>query len=69
MTTVDTSGKIVTSIMPLELLESAELDYIDFLCIYRGVSRISGTDVDMYKGMGFVLLSLSHFFEYPMKMN
>ena len=30
MTTVDTSGKIVTRIMPLELLESTELDYIDF---------------------------------------
>ena len=30
MTTVNTSGKIVTSIMTLELLESAELDYIDF---------------------------------------
>ena len=42
MTTVDTSGKITTSIMTLELLESAELDYIDFSCIYRGVSRISG---------------------------
>ena len=42
MTTVDTSGKIVTSIMTLELLESPELDYIDFWCIYRGISRISG---------------------------
>ena len=30
MTTVYTSGKIVTSIMTLELLESAEIDYIDF---------------------------------------
>ena len=31
MTTVDTSGKIVTStVMTLSLLESAELDYIDF---------------------------------------
>ena len=28
MTTVDTSGKISTSIMTLELLESTELDYI-----------------------------------------
>ena len=43
MTTVDTSVKIVTSIMTLELLESTELDYIDFWCIYRSVSRISGT--------------------------
>ena len=53
MTTVDTSVKIVTSTMTLELLESTELDYIDFWCIYRGVSRISGKDVDMYKGTGF----------------
>ena len=36
MTTVDTSGKILTSIMTLELLESPELDYIHFWCIYRG---------------------------------
>ena len=43
MTTVDTSGKIVTSIMTLELLESPELNYIHFWCIYRGRgSRISG---------------------------
>ena len=42
MTTVATSGKIVPSIMTLELLESTELDYIDFWCIYRGGSRISG---------------------------
>ena len=44
MTTVDTSGKIVTSIMTLEIIESAELDYIDFWCIYRGVCRISGKE-------------------------
>ena len=56
MTTVDTTGKIVTSIMTLELLESDELDYIDFWCIYRGVSRISGKDVHMYKGTGFAFL-------------
>ena len=56
MTTVDTSGKIVTSIMALELLESTELDYIDLWCIYRGVSRISGKDVHMYKGTGFAYL-------------
>ena len=56
MTTVDASGKIVMSIMTLELLESAELDYIDFWCIYRGVSRISGKDVHMYKGTGFAFL-------------
>ena len=61
MTTVDTSGKIVTSIMKLELLESTELDYIDFWCIYRGVSRISGKDVHMYKGGGFAYLILSYF--------
>ena len=40
MATVDTSGKIVTSIMTLELLESPELDYIHFWCIYRGDSRV-----------------------------
>ena len=61
MTTVDTSGKIVKSIMTLELLESTELDYIDFWCIYRGVSRISGKDVHMYKGSGLAFLILSHF--------
>ena len=61
MTTVDTSGKIVKSIMTLELLESTELDYIDFWCIYRGVSRISRKDVHMYKGTGFAFLILSHF--------
>ena len=36
MTTVDTSVKIVSSIMTLKLLESPELDYIHFLCIYKG---------------------------------
>ena len=61
MTTVDTSGKIVTSIMTLELLESAQLDYIDFWCINRGVSRISGKDVHMFKGTGFAFLILSLF--------
>ena len=61
MTTVDTSEKIVVSIMTLELLESTELDYIDFWCIYRGVSRISGKDVHMYKGRMFAFLILSHF--------
>ena len=61
MTTVDTSGKIVTSIITLELLESTELDYIDFWCIYRGVSRISGKDVHMYKGTGFAFVILTHF--------
>ena len=61
MTTVDTSRKIVTSIMPLELLESSELDYNHFWCIYRGGSRISGKDVHMYKGTGFAFLILSHF--------
>ena len=61
MTTVATSGKIVTSIMTLELLESTELDYIDFWCIYRVTSRISGKGVHMYKDAGFAFLILSHF--------
>ena len=47
MTTVDTSGKIVTRIMTPEILELPELDYIHFLCIYRGGSRISGKGVHM----------------------
>ena len=45
MTTVDTSGKIVTGIMTLEFCGS----------------RISGKGVQMYKGTGFALLILSHF--------
>ena len=53
--------KIVVSIMTLELLESTELDYIDFWCTYRGVSRISGKDAQMYKGTVFAFLYLSHF--------
>ena len=61
MITVAIRGKIVTSIMTLELLESTELDYIDFWCIYRVGSRISGKGVHMYKGAGFVFLILSHF--------
>ena len=61
MTTVDTSGKIVTSIMALELLESPELNYIHFWCIYRGGSRNSGKGVHIYKGTGFAFLILSHF--------
>ena len=68
MTTVDTSGKIVTSIMTLELPESPELDYIHFWCICRGGSRVSGKGVHMYKGMGSAFLILSHFLKYPMKM-
>ena len=60
MTAVDTSGKIVTSIMTLELLESPELDYIHFWCIYRDRSRISGKGVHN-KGTGFAFLILSHF--------
>ena len=68
MTTVATSRKTVTSIMTLELLESTELDYIDFWCIYRGGCRISGNGVHMYKGAGFALMILSHFFKYHMKM-
>ena len=39
-------------IMTLELLELTDLDYIDFWCIYRGGSRISGKGVHMYKGTG-----------------
>ena len=46
--------------MTLELLESTELDYIDFWCIYRVGSRISGKGVHMYKGAGFAFLILSH---------
>ena len=61
MTTVATSRKIVTRIMTLKLLESTELDYIDFWCIYRVESRISGKGVRTYKGAGFVFLILSHF--------
>ena len=29
-----------------ELLQLAELDYIDFWCIYRGVSRITGATAE-----------------------
>ena len=47
--------------MTFELQELAELDYIDFWCIYRGVSRISGKDVHIYNGTGFPFLILSHF--------
>ena len=61
MTTVDTSGKIVTSIMTLGLLESTVLDYRDFWCIHRGIYIISGKDFHMYKGTGFAFLILSHF--------
>ena len=61
MTTTGTSGKIVTSIIVLELQDSTELDYIDFWCIYRVESRISGKGVHMYKGAGFAFLILSHF--------
>ena len=48
-------------IMPLELLKLTDLDYIDFWCIYRGGSRISGKGVHMYKDAGFAFLILSHF--------
>ena len=61
MTTVNTSGKTVTSIITLKLLESPELGNIDFWCIYLGRSRISGKGVHMYKGTGFTFLILSHF--------
>ena len=65
MTTVDTSGKIVMSIMTLELLESPEIDYIQFWVIYRGRPRISVKGVHMYKGTGFAFLILSNFSEIP----
>ena len=61
MTTVAIRGKIVTSLMTLELLGSTELDYIDLWCIYRVGSRISGKGVHMYKGAGFAFVILSHF--------
>ena len=61
MTTVNASGKIVTSIMTLDLLESPEVHYIHFWCINRGGSRISGKGVHMLKGTGFTFLILSHF--------
>ena len=62
MTTVATSGKIVTSIMLLELLELTELGYIDFWCIYRVGSRISGKGVHMYKSAGFAWCDFISFF-------
>ena len=68
MTTVATSGKITTSIMTLELLESTELDYNDFWCIYRVGSRISGKGVHMYKGAGFAFVSYLIFLKYPKKI-
>ena len=52
MTTVATSGKIATSIMTLELLESTELDYIECWCIYRVGSRISGKGFICIKVLG-----------------
>ena len=69
MTTVDTSGKIVTRIMTHELQESPGLDYIHFWCIYRGGYRISGKGVQMYKGKGVRFSDfISSFLKYPMKM-
>ena len=62
MKTVDNSGKIITSKMTLELLESAELDYIDFWCVYRGISRISGKNIHRYKGTGFAFPDFISFF-------
>ena len=62
MTTVATSGKIVTTKITLELLESTELDYINFWCIYRVESRISGKGVHMYKGAGFAFSDFISFF-------
>ena len=68
MTTVDTSGKIVRSIMTLKFQESPELYYIEFWCIYRGVSRISGKNVHMYKGTGSLFSFYHIFLKYPMKI-
>ena len=68
MTTVATRRKIVTSIMTLELLESTELDYIDFWCIYRVESRICGKGVYMYKGARFAFLIFLIFLKDPMKL-
>ena len=42
MKTVNTSGKIDTSIMTFELQELTELDYIDFWCT-RGVQFVMKT--------------------------
>ena len=55
-------------IMTLELLESTDLDYIDFWCIYRGGSRISGKGVHMYKDAGFAFLIYLIFLKNPMKI-
>ena len=65
MTTISTSGKIVTIIMTLKLLESTELDYIEFWCIYRVRSRISGKGVHMYKVLGSLLVFISFFLNIP----
>ena len=54
--------------MTLELLESTELDYIEFWCIYRVGSRISGKGVHMYKGAGFAFGIYLIFLKYSMKM-
>ena len=68
MTTLANSVKIVACIMTLELLESTELDYMEFWCIYRVGSRISGKGVHMYKGAGFAIVIYLIFLKYPMKM-
>ena len=67
MTTVATSGKIVKSIMTLELLESTELDYIEFWCIYRVGFRISGKGVHIYKVAGFAFVIYLIFLNIPWK--
>ena len=54
--------------MTLELLESTQLDYIEFWCIYIVRSRISGKGVHMYKGTGFAFVIYLIFLKYPMKM-
>ena len=54
--------------MTLELPESTELDYIEFWCIYRVGSRISGKGIHMYNGAGFAFVIYLIFLKYPMKM-
>ena len=65
MKTVATGRKIATSIMTLELLESTESDNIDFWCIYRGGSKISGKGVHMHEGAGLAFLNISFFLNIP----
>ena len=54
--------------MTLKLLESTELDYIEFWCNYRVGYRISGKGAHMYKGAGFAFVIYLIFLKYPMKI-